>query len=260
MLVAAVGVAAYAIPAGFARPPLFVVAIVRAPTVVGVYVNVFASLVADHVRLAGLNVPPSPPSEGVIVPVNTPPTGTTVKSVEDTFTVPEDGPVSVYVVAVAAAAPTVNVFAPGFATAGEALLERVIEYVPSAGGVYASTFGSFRPFQVSVVGANAPPAPPTEGVTVAGYDAMSGRLRLSNMGRPVSGLRACPTTSTGPFGVTVNVAGSPTLAVLGPVIVRAVALAAAVMAAGDDSKPEWSTLTSRPGSFGCQRDATSMLA
>jgi hypothetical protein len=37
----------------------------------------------------------------VIVPVKTPPTGVTVKSVDATFTRPLDGPVSVYAVACA---------------------------------------------------------------------------------------------------------------------------------------------------------------
>jgi hypothetical protein len=85
-------------PPGFDSPPLLVAATVREPSVEGVYVNVFASLAADHVRLVGLNVPPAPPSLGVIVPVNGP-FGVIVKLLDATFTVPLAGPVSVYAVA-----------------------------------------------------------------------------------------------------------------------------------------------------------------
>jgi hypothetical protein len=81
------------------RPPLLVVVIVRAPEVVGVYVKVCARAVPAHVRLTGSNVPPTPLSEGMIVPVKTPPVGVIVKLLDATLTAPDDGPVSVYAVA-----------------------------------------------------------------------------------------------------------------------------------------------------------------
>jgi len=67
------------------------VTMVAVPVADGVKVNVSADELADHERLVGENDPPTPVEDRLIVPVYTP-FGVTVKLVEATETIPDDGP------------------------------------------------------------------------------------------------------------------------------------------------------------------------
>ena len=87
-----------AIDAGFDNAGLLDTLTVFVPVEAGVYVNVCAAEVLANVRDAGVNVPPDPPSDRVIVPLYTL-SGVMVKLPDAWFMTPDDGPLMVYVVA-----------------------------------------------------------------------------------------------------------------------------------------------------------------
>jgi hypothetical protein len=91
--------AVYVIVTGSVNPPLLVTAIVLAPVLAGVYVNVPVGDPVVRFTEVGVNVPPAALSFGVTitVPVMAPPFGDTpnVKLVDATLTVPVVGPVTV---------------------------------------------------------------------------------------------------------------------------------------------------------------------
>ena len=83
--------------------------IVFTPVEAGVYVNVPVGVPLLIATVVGVNVPPAPPSAGVTVTVPViVPFAPTVKFVDATLTVPDDGPDRVVAVA-----PVVNI-AHGF--------------------------------------------------------------------------------------------------------------------------------------------------
>jgi hypothetical protein len=78
-----------------APPSLLASVSVLKPADTGVYVNVFAELLLDQESELGVNVPPAPPSENVIVSDGMLAAGVTVKFVLAAPVLPLDGPVSV---------------------------------------------------------------------------------------------------------------------------------------------------------------------
>jgi hypothetical protein len=184
------------------------------PVVAGVYVNDTPPVEPDGiVTVFGVNVPPLPPSDGVIMTdEEAKPFGLTVKLLDATPTFPVVGPVKVIVDAATFPLPPLLLLTT-FRVIGVPLFVRpslfVIEMntVPVIIGVYTKVTGVEEPAVILIeVGENVPPFPLSEGTIVV-------------------------VLATVPLGVTVKFAeGFPITSLAGPDNVIVVALVPPLLA------------------------------